>query len=269
MATCSAARELCDADGWYVEVGYIRADRGSALRVWLDRWPRTPSRKLWFGYNGIKQEQVKRAAAVGTTEFGSAWRLHDGAFAFDREQRAVLLRKPLSHYGEPVVELYSRVWAFYGVYVRQTPDVSRRATARLVARAAVFLERVALGVASQLQAERSKRLLAHFEGHRHYREHLVRERSIRLASQAKIRDGYTCRVCGINFEQLYGRLGHAFAEAHHLVALGKLARARRNSAQDLATVCANCHRMLHRLPPRSLGLSALKRRFTSAWPRPS
>ncbi len=258
-------------DGWYVELGYVRHDRGSGLQLWFDRWPRTPSRKLWFGYKGTRREQIRRAAAVGTTEFGRAYEIHDGAYSFDRTEKAYLLRKPLplTYYGKPIAELYSAEWAFYGVYLRQTPDFSRSASSSLVERVAIFLERVALGVANQLQPDASGRLTTAFEGHPHYREHLVRERSTRLANEAKIRDGYTCRVCGINFEQLYGSLGRGFAEAHHIVPLGKLVKSRRNSAEDLATVCANCHRMLHRLPAASSGLFALKRRFTATWPRSS
>src|SRR5438093_1515131 len=83
---------ISEADGWYVEVGHVRPERGSGLQIWLDRWPRTPSRKLWFGYKGTRQEQVVTAAAIGTTEFGPAYRLYDGAFAFDPEQKAELLR---------------------------------------------------------------------------------------------------------------------------------------------------------------------------------
>ena len=255
-------------DGWYVELGYVKLDRGSGLQLWLDRWPRTPSRKLWFGYKGTRQEQIRRAAAVGTTRFGPAYEIHDGAYSFDRTEKASLLRKPLTHYGKPIAELYTG-WAFYGVYLRQTPDFSRSASSSLVERVAIFLERVALGVANQLQLDALGRLTTAFEGHSRYREHLVRERSARLANEVKIRDGYTCRVCGINFEQLYGSLGRGFAEAHHIVPVGKLAKARRNSAEDLATVCANCHRMLHKLPATSSGLLALKRRFTAMWPRPS
>ena len=258
-------------DGWYVELGYVRFDRGSGLQLWLDRWPRTPTRKLWFGYKGTRREQIRNAAVVGTTEFGPACEIHDGAYSYDRREKAHLLRKPLplTYYGKPIAELYSTEWAFYGVYLRQTPDFSRSASSSLVERAAIFLERVALGVANHLQLDAARRLTTAFEGHSRYREHLVRERSVRLANEAKIRDGYTCRICGINFEQLYGSLGRGFAEAHHVVPLGKLVKGRRNSAEDLATVCANCHRMLHRLPTVSSGLFALKRRFTATWPRSS
>jgi uncharacterized protein DUF3943 len=57
-----------EADGWYVEIGRIKNrsrrlpkshgdDRGGALQLWLDRWPRTSTRKLWFG-KGIRQAQI-------------------------------------------------------------------------------------------------------------------------------------------------------------------------------------------------------------------
>jgi predicted HNH restriction endonuclease len=77
--------------------------------------------------------------------------------------------------------------------------------------------------------------------------HLQRERSRLLATERKILDNYECQVCGLRFEELYGKLGADFAEAHHRVPLHKLGANVRTTLDDLITVCANCHRMLHRM----------------------
>jgi 5-methylcytosine-specific restriction protein A len=45
----------------------------------------------------------------------------------------------------------------------------------------------------------------------------------------------------------YGDLGAGFAECHHKLPLA--AGERRTLLSDLAIVCANCHRMLHRRSP--------------------
>jgi predicted HNH restriction endonuclease len=57
-----------------------------------------------------------------------------------------------------------------------------------------------------------------------------------------------CEVsgCGFDFFRTYGELGREFAECHHRVPLSLLAGVRETRLEDLAIVCANCHRMLHR-----------------------
>jgi 5-methylcytosine-specific restriction protein A len=56
-------------------------------------------------------------------------------------------------------------------------------------------------------------------------------------------------VCDFDFARVYGELGVGFAECHHLVPLAELPGVRRTRLTDLAIVCANCHRMLHRTRP--------------------
>ena len=58
-----------------------------------------------------------------------------------------------------------------------------------------------------------------------------------------------CEVCGFDFEEVYGELGKDFAECHHLVPLSELRFETRTRLSDLAIVCANCHRMIHRAQP--------------------
>jgi len=43
-------------------------------------------------------------------------------------------------------------------------------------------------------------------------------------------------------------LGEGFAECHHTLPMGQAAGERRTRLADLAVVCANCYRMLHRQP---------------------
>jgi 5-methylcytosine-specific restriction enzyme A len=53
-----------------------------------------------------------------------------------------------------------------------------------------------------------------------------------------------CEACGFDFESTYGELGRGFAECHHLRPLADGVRETR--LRDLAIVCSNCHRMIHR-----------------------
>lgn len=58
-----------------------------------------------------------------------------------------------------------------------------------------------------------------------------------------------CEVCGFDFEYFYGSLGTGFAECHHCLPLSSLANPTKTKLDDLAVVCANCHRILHRARP--------------------
>jgi ribosomal protein L44E len=66
-----------------------------------------------------------------------------------------------------------------------------------------------------------------------------------------------CEVCGFDFESVYGELGSGFAECHHTKPLADLRAAETTKVADLAIVCANCHRMIHRRRPW-LSLDQLK-----------
>jgi predicted HNH restriction endonuclease len=58
----------------------------------------------------------------------------------------------------------------------------------------------------------------------------------------------SCQVCTINFFEVYGDQGADFIEAHHRVPIAQVKGKTKLRVDDLAMVCANCHRMLHRRP---------------------
>jgi 5-methylcytosine-specific restriction protein A len=85
------------------------------------------------------------------------------------------------------------------------------------------------------------------EGHLLTRLHRVRERRRSgekkravLAATGRL----ACEACDFDFAAAYGELGAGFAECHHKLPL--VAGVRTTRLADLAIVCANCHRMLHR-----------------------
>ena len=66
-------------------------------------------------------------------------------------------------------------------------------------------------------------------------------------------NGYTCKICGFNFEAEYGELGHHFIHVHHIVPVSNMnGKYMINPVKDLIPVCPNCHAMLHRLDPPML-----------------
>lgn len=58
-----------------------------------------------------------------------------------------------------------------------------------------------------------------------------------------------CEVCGFDFFKVYGKLGQGFAECHHKKPIAELDAETSTRLDDLAIVCANCHRMLHKSKP--------------------
>lgn len=99
-----------------------------------------------------------------------------------------------------------------------------------------------------------------------YREGSIREitlelkkRDPRLRSQAIVKYGYNCQVCGFNFEDFYGDLGSGYIEVHHLKPLSEKNEDSTTSVEDVSVVCANCHRILHHKGTNSLTISELKK----------
>lgn len=56
-----------------------------------------------------------------------------------------------------------------------------------------------------------------------------------------------CEVCRFDFEQTYGERGSGYIEVHHVLPLHISGEARTRLG-DLALLCSNCHRMIHRSP---------------------
>ncbi|MEV1043781.1 HNH endonuclease [Streptomyces sp. NPDC049916] len=54
-----------------------------------------------------------------------------------------------------------------------------------------------------------------------------------------------CEVCDFHFGDAYGPLGQDYIEVHHVLPL-HVSGPRETRLEDLAFVCANCHRMCHR-----------------------
>jgi len=93
-----------------------------------------------------------------------------------------------------------------------------------------------------------------FEGRLCERLHRFRERSARVTKRKKqwvlkSLGRLDCEVCRFSFQDRYGPLGSNFAECHHRIPLSELRTGQPTTLSDLAVVCANCHRMIHRVRP--------------------
>lgn len=85
------------------------------------------------------------------------------------------------------------------------------------------------------------------------RRHLARERDAKvrqrkIAAVRKAGGSICCEACGFDFGRTYGERGAEYIECHHRVPLHVSGPVRTRSV-DLALLCSNCHRMIHRRRP--------------------
>jgi hypothetical protein len=92
------------------------------------------------------------------------------------------------------------------------------------------------------------------EGQRRLILHLQRERNQRLVRiKKKHAASLDCELCGFSFARAYGGFASDYCEVHHLLPLSDDKRIGRTRLEDLAIVCANCHRVVHLAnPPHTL-----------------
>lgn len=91
------------------------------------------------------------------------------------------------------------------------------------------------------------------EGDKILKEHIEFEQTkrnskiVKLKKDLAIKEGkgkIKCECCNFDFLKKYGEIGKGFIECHHKIHVAKGKRL--TTLQDLALVCSNCHRMLHR-----------------------
>lgn len=71
--------------------------------------------------------------------------------------------------------------------------------------------------------------------------------------------GYRCSICGMNFEEVYGQIGHNFIEVHHIIPLSQRKREYQvDPIKHLRPLCSNCHSMIHRSKGEPLSIEYLK-----------
>lgn len=92
------------------------------------------------------------------------------------------------------------------------------------------------------------------EGRSKWVQHLTRERNPKIVNAKKSQvlkatGRLKCEICEFDFEKRYGALGRGFCEVHHKQPLSTLNQQVETKLDDLAILCSNCHRMIHRTKP--------------------
>lgn len=86
------------------------------------------------------------------------------------------------------------------------------------------------------------------------RVHRQRERNQKLVLKKKEKcfneNGYlACEACGFDFYKIYGDAGKGLIECHHLIPVSELKKGSKTRLSDIALLCSNCHRVIHRKRP--------------------
>lgn len=86
------------------------------------------------------------------------------------------------------------------------------------------------------------------------RTHKVRERNPKIVKRKKekfLKDHgkLFCEACEFDFSKAYGSHGDGYIECHHTKPVSELLPDGRTKLSDLVVLCANCHRMVHRIRP--------------------
>lgn len=82
------------------------------------------------------------------------------------------------------------------------------------------------------------------------RVHRSRERDRRLVASKKKQamkklGKLECEACGFNFASRYGKAGEGLIDVHHIKPVHTLQPNEKTHIDDLALLCANCHRVIH------------------------
>lgn len=110
-------------------------------------------------------------------------------------------------------------------------------------------------VEAEAQPEVEAEEISGKEGRLLTRLHVYKERDRKFAKQ--VRDHYRhanggvlrCEACGCEPAKLYGALGESSMEAHHKIPIEQLQPDSVTLVQDMAMVCASCHRVIHSKKP--------------------
>jgi 5-methylcytosine-specific restriction endonuclease McrA len=233
-----------NTDGWYAVIGDLGKNQ-PRLEIWFDRFCGYPERKL---YAGFRSEVSPPIIAITKQVSRKLWPTRIVTLQETAKDNYWVLAERLtrSEFNKPILEKFRKSRTFYGLY-DPTRETAEGLSPHFCTRAVAFFDDVARALPNAAAENEQREVYPRYENRKRVTAHLRRERSRLLATECKIRDNYECQVCGLRFEDDYGKLGVEFAEAHHRIPLSQLRENVRTSVEDLATVCANCHRMLHRM----------------------
>ncbi len=260
VGTCLRVRQPrrvhpTDTAGWSAVIG--NAGKGKPLlEIWMDRFSGYSERKFYAAFYS-KDKQAIRSLAHSSK---SLWPVREVTDDDITDTLAGRLKRRLrvNEFNEPVLENYEETNNHFFGFYDPTQGAEAQVQEHFCQQAVDFFLDVARAQPNAQPEDAASEIYAKCENRKWVKAHLGRERSRYLATQCKVRDKYCCQVCEMDFATVYGKaLGGAFAEAHHKKPLGTLNAKVKTRLEDLITVCANCHRMLHRMEGKAGDITKL------------
>lgn len=243
--------------GWSAKLGTL----GKALpsiEVWLDRYSGHEERKLSICFFSRNGDDIDKLASA-SDKLWPVRRITDGDVKEERAVATLAQRLRRNEFNAPLLEHYENWGTHFLSVFHPTTRAGTPVDEKFCDEAVAFVLDVASTKSETAEHETREPAFPQCENRRLVQAHLARERSRLLAVQCKERDKFRCQVCDFHFGETYGaRLGAGFAEAHHKVPLSTLGDQVKTRLEDLITVCANCHRMLHRMEGKVDDIRKLK-----------
>lgn len=252
-----------NTDGWTVKIGSLGKDQPE-LQIWYDRFSGYEERKLYACFFSKNRRSIKNLIKHISKDMYPVRNVSNRDIVeteIKKKEIFMVLQERIGRheFNAPILEEYESGDTFFGIF-DPTRDTADEINQNFCNRAVAFFEDVARAMPSAKISDEQHEVYPRHENRLQVRSHIQRERNRLLANDRKVLDKYTCQICGMRFENVYGKeLGRDYAEAHHLVPLHKLKGVVKTNLDDLRTVCANCHRMLHRMEGKREDIDTLRK----------
>lgn len=260
FGTClwSPSRDIALVDRYSIMRSPVRGDL--VLHFYHNSWPDGEQENRLCG-NSIVEHPFKEVTV-------------EPPFAGDWSGRSSYYRIDLKDYPEyPNPVSFSAIRQHYGLDIRRDMqegrplyypfntygDTIRTVQGIYLAICTAGLYRIlmtALGLeAAGADAGGSPEIHAEYgEGARTFYEGYFFTRNPALSKKIKEINKFICQACGFDYERKYGELGKGYIECHHLNPLSEQPEdiwtdGVKSTLEDVTTLCANCHRMIHRRRP--------------------
>ncbi len=213
------------------------------VELWFDKYARYPKRHFWYGYYW-KGKTNFDASFAHWNEYVVRECVRGDSNATDAKPYHFKKKLSTSEFGRPFLEKYkSSEEYFFGCFDLRTVvgnslvDLIVRFISRTMKQdETIAVEDIFPRKAKNIEREEDRRLV----------KALNYARAQEAATERKKRDRYICQICKFDFSTAYPGFGQ-FAEAHHTFPLHRAKGARvRVTPDSFKTLCANCHRMVHR-----------------------
>jgi predicted HNH restriction endonuclease len=246
-------------DGWHAVIGDMGKDK-PRLEIWFDRFTKHPDRKLYACFDAMTNAAIAGITKHVSKKLWPVRELTDDHINDDGKHTVLNKRLLRTLFNVPLRENYAEVGEYYYSFFDKTNNATKGISESFVEKAVAFFLDVAQAMPhAKASIESHHEDFPKTENRKTVISHIHRERNRTIAIMRKELDKYKCQVCGLKFDEVYGgELGHKFAEAHHIVPLSRLKENVQTDMKDLRTVCANCHRMLHRMDGKAGDMVQLK-----------